>query len=256
MFRPGGGHQTTTQVPTRSAYKNGEMTKWWGDLIAKPRKNKGVEIAKMFKLLLNESDSRIVVPPLPEGVDVEKAISNYLQAIYQHAYKRMTDVFGKELDPLKIRFCLTVPAIWTEKAKIIMREAAIQAGIVNASDPQDRLLLVGEPEAAALYCESVIKEYDLDHGDTFLICDAGGGTVDLVVYQISNEEGSDKFLIEVAAGDGGLCGSVNLDNRFRNLVAFWIQQLTNIPLTKDELAEIVKNFVETQKVMIGKIYFF
>lgn len=62
-----------------------------------------------------------------------------------------------------------------------MREAMLAAGILNPDDPPERLALVSEPEAAALYCERQCNSWDLGVGDKFMIVDAGGGTVDLIV---------------------------------------------------------------------------
>jgi len=69
-------------------------------------------------------------------------------------------------------YVMTVPAIWSDRAKDLTRQAAARAGI-----PRDQLILVPEPEAAALYCATAGHELDLANGDTFIICDAGGGTV-------------------------------------------------------------------------------
>ena len=71
--------------------------------------------------------------------------------------------------------CLTVPAMWSDKAKSTMREAAIKAGLITETDHRDRLMLISEPEAAALYCEKKCDQFNLRHGDRFMICDAGGG---------------------------------------------------------------------------------
>lgn len=39
--------------------------------------------------------------------------------------------------------------------------------------------MISEPEAAAIYALDRIDKHDLQIGDTFVLCDAGGGTVDL-----------------------------------------------------------------------------
>ena len=41
----------------------------------------------------------------------------------------------------------------------------------------DELILITEPEAAALYCATTCQEINLGDGDQFLVCDAGGATV-------------------------------------------------------------------------------
>lgn len=73
-----------------------------------------------------------------------------------------------------------MPAIWSDESKAIMREAMIKAEIIEKDDPIDRLQLISEPEAAAAYCENRYKSWNLTNGDTFMIVDAGGGTLDLI----------------------------------------------------------------------------
>lgn len=79
--------------------------------------------------------------------------------------------------------------MWSDRAKAIMREASIRAGLINNNDHPDRLMLISEPEAAALYCEKKSEQFNLRHGQRFMICDAGGGTVDLIVFEINEPPG-------------------------------------------------------------------
>jgi hypothetical protein len=50
-------------------------------------------------------------------------------------------------------------------------------------------------------------------GDSFVLCDAGGGTVDLISYTITKLSPTLEIK-EAAAGSGALCGSVFLNRRF------------------------------------------
>ncbi len=43
--------------------------------------------------------------------------------------------------------------------------------------------MIKEPEAAALYTMHCL-EFSLNVGDAFVVCDAGGGTVDLISYEV------------------------------------------------------------------------
>lgn len=70
-----------------------------------------------------------------------------------------------------------------------MREAAISAGLVakaHASDDswRDRLRIITEPEAAAVHCAQLTDLHHLKPSQNFIVCDAGGGTVDLAVYKV------------------------------------------------------------------------
>lgn len=70
-----------------------------------------------------------------------------------------------------------------------MREAAINAGLVASSRAgdlnwRDRLHIITEPEAAAVHCAQLGDLHHLKPSQNFIICDAGGGTVDLATYKV------------------------------------------------------------------------
>jgi len=69
-----------------------------------------------------------------------------------------------------------VPAVWSDSAKNATLQAAKKAGIFPVT-------LIKEPEAAALYTISSL-DFTLNAEDAFVICDAGGGTVDLISYEV------------------------------------------------------------------------
>ncbi|KAK4550263.1 hypothetical protein LTR36_003230 [Oleoguttula mirabilis] len=118
-----------------------------------------------------------------------------------------------------VEYIITVPAIWTDKATDTTREYATEAGM-------DRIQVIKEPEAAGIYALDTMRNHGLERGDTFVICDAGGGTVDLISYTVQSLKPT--VLNEAAEGSGGLCGGsfLNrmfesyLDNRFRQFPRF------------------------------------
>jgi hypothetical protein len=63
------------------------------------------------------------------------------------------------------------------------------------------------------------KLHNLSVGDTFVVCDAGGGTVDLISYTVTK---LDPFIEvkEAAPGSGGLCGSTFINGRFKEYLEF------------------------------------
>ena len=110
----------------------------------------------------------------------------------------------QELKTSEIRWVLTVPAIWKDGDKMLMRKAAIKAGLVGKGrDEWERLYLVLEPDAAAIYCQEKLKnqEFMKTPGTRFMIVDCGGGTVDITVHEGIIKEGQ-KELKEVIAGSG------------------------------------------------------
>lgn len=114
------------------------------------------------------------------------------------------------LTPQDIHWCLTVPAIWSEADKQLMRRAIERAGVVEGSGGQGRLTIVLEPEAAAVYCRTRVPGLNaLPTRTRLMIVDAGGGTVDLTVHEITSAG-----LREVVPGSGGACGSTYIDREF------------------------------------------
>ncbi|MFI0938763.1 Hsp70 family protein [Streptomyces sp. NPDC021020] len=123
--------------------------------------------------------------------------------------------------PHQVRWCLTVPAIWDEAEKQLMREAAVAAGF---PDDEERLLLAYEPEAAAITAYlSLALAIDgtgqtdrvplMKAGTRFMVVDCGGGTVDITAYE-SLKDGTIR-LAEIGAVCGGRLGSEFLDHAFR-----------------------------------------
>ncbi|KAJ3496237.1 hypothetical protein NLG97_g2812 [Lecanicillium saksenae] len=53
--------------------------------------------------------------------------------------------------------------------------------------------------------------------DTIIVCDAGGGTADLISYQVANINSFQ--LRECVAGEGDLCGGLFVDHNFEDLIA-------------------------------------
>ena len=58
-------------------------------------------------------------------------ISETLKFIASKALNKLKEQVGKVV-PTKIRWVLTVPALWSEEHKQFMRKAAVQAGIVDS----------------------------------------------------------------------------------------------------------------------------
>lgn len=132
--------------------------------------------------------------------------------------------------------------MWSDQAKHCMRQAAILAGLVKPSDPPDRLLLISEPEAAALYCEKMCDQVNLLTNDRLMICDAGGGTVDLIVFEV---EGPAK-LKEITKGMGESCGSMFLDINFVELLNEKLgDQASTLPLVAKR--NMIDQFIDNIK---------
>ena len=110
---------------------------------------------------------------------------------------------------------LTVPASFDASARELTREAALAAGL-----PQD-LVLLEEPQAAVyawLADRGDRWRRALELGDTLLVCDVGGGTTDLTLVTVAEEEG-ELVLRRMAVGNHLLVGGDNMDLALAHFVA-------------------------------------
>ena len=102
--------------------------------------------------------------------DYLTCVHNYVQKDYLK--RRLGDAY---LLNQRISYIVTVPAIWRDKAMDLTRKAACNA--FGIAEDSQKIQLIREPEAAALYCATICEEVGLDSDDYFMVCDAGGGTV-------------------------------------------------------------------------------
>ncbi len=109
------------------------------------------------------------------------------------------------LDEQKV--VLTVPASFDASARELTREAAHQAGL-----PAEFVLLE-EPQAAIYAWLADVGDgwrKRLHVGDTLLVCDVGGGTTDLTLVGVSQQQGN-LALERQAVGNHVLVGGDNMD---------------------------------------------
>ncbi|KAL8720912.1 MAG: hypothetical protein Q9225_002298 [Loekoesia sp. 1 TL-2023] len=229
---PGAGNQTKQKIPTVLYYDQYQKVVGWGPDIAdalaptgypKP----GVQKVEWFKLQLMLSGNTYIdpinLPPLPPGKSEIDVAADYLfklrQAMRNQLQKTLGEVFNRE--ERNIRYFLTVPAIWNDAGKAATRAAAIQAGFLR-DENDNRLTLITEPEAAAMFC-SKTGLLNLKIRDAVLIVDCGGGTVDLIAYEV--EEETPFTVAECTAGSGDSCGSTALNRNFSNILRAKIRKM-------------------------------
>lgn len=142
----------------------------------------------------------------------------YLRRMRQLA---LAEISSSGYPEREIRWCLTVPAIWDEAEKQLMRDAAAEAGLPSG---RDRLLLTLEPEAAAVYCQAHLarvvgassrgQRQTVGPGARFMVVDCGGGTVDITAFQVSASAYGDERMVEIGKVSGGKFGSEYINEKF------------------------------------------
>ncbi|KAL8667386.1 MAG: hypothetical protein Q9202_000602 [Teloschistes flavicans] len=184
------------KVPTILSYDPKQKNVFtWG---AQKHKNAKIE---GIKLLLDPGqETPLYIPETNTSAELKKlgkppteVVTDYIASIYKHALNRIES---------------KVPA---EYLKMCQKKfAAKHAGIHPVA-------LIKEPEAAAMYTLHMLQDKALAVGDAFVICDAGGGTVDLISYEITALSPRLE-LKELVTGKGGMAGSLGLNKRFAQAV--------------------------------------
>ncbi|KAI1181192.1 hypothetical protein F4777DRAFT_592852 [Nemania sp. FL0916] len=217
----GGAHSDSPKVPSHLDYTQSGIT--WGQ--------QGFDVpgVRWFKLLLLNEDE---VPVHLEnskhmkqaresleklGKDVVTVISDYLQKVWEHLLEIITRAWGRDfISTHPYHVVITVPAIWQDSQTDMMTRALRKAGVLNKRPrcEDTTYAFVSEPEAAALASlHSYNKLPNLQPGQTFVIADLGGGTVDIISFRVKRTRPK-LDLEEIVEGQGGLYGATFLDEAF------------------------------------------
>ncbi|OJJ45229.1 hypothetical protein ASPZODRAFT_548791 [Penicilliopsis zonata CBS 506.65] len=160
--------------------------------------------------LSNLEESRIIVNDL----DV---IEDYLTVLLHHAKIELTHRHGLCTEDT-IELVLCVPVVWTRSACRSMQtsitNAAFRSQLVEPKGLKE-IYVVSEPEAATAQVLSVPRV--METGETFVLLDAGGGTVDAITYKLHNTDPL-KLEKEAVPPEGALCGSSYLNEAFERLI--------------------------------------
>ncbi|KAK3987599.1 hypothetical protein QBC44DRAFT_383103 [Cladorrhinum sp. PSN332] len=149
-------------------------------------------------------------------------IARFLEKIWSHTLQMIEEDLGHAINlPLKV--AMGVPAMWKPEARERLRRAAILAGITDTRyDAKGiayatTLRFLEEAEAAATSTlrdrnERMVPEISI--GDTFIVCDGGGGTIDAITYMVTSNS---PFRAEaVVPGKVSLNGGFRIDRAFED----------------------------------------
>ncbi|GAA5840524.1 hypothetical protein JCM11251_007608 [Rhodosporidiobolus azoricus] len=259
-----GSYETFRKVPTCIAYYQASpqteaIIVAWGIEAKAMTLRAGFYKVEFFKLYLDPAVLRhgrlaswSPLPDLPYGKEPIDVVTDFLSCVWKYAKERITEEIGSVADLEAADVILTVPAAWDAQGCDVMRTAAINAGMVQAArggdrNWRDRLRIITEPEAAAIHASTLSTLLNLRASQSFIICDAGGGTVDCAAYKLIGQL-SQLEIAEQSARTGANCGSLFLDLRFEALVK---SLLRNHPTHLDNASLLAfrHSFAECDKLM-------
>ena len=206
---------------------------------------------KDIKMRLYNNEKEIAADNRDSKQSLSFVISKILIKIKEEALKAIRARNPVILDS-EIEWKVTVPAIWKNESKEIMRKAAQEAGIFNPNDQSTFFAL--EPEAAA--CDYVVENPSSNAiipGSTYIVCDIGGGTVDISTHKRVEENGN-IFIEEMYPPIGGNNGSTYINKKFmdevimklfgKNTVNRLIEKIKD-PFSKKDLYSDFCDFLES-----------
>ncbi|KAJ7207969.1 hypothetical protein GGX14DRAFT_634628 [Mycena pura] len=196
------------------------------------------------------------LPSIPNNVTVDKIFADYLRYIKEQVKAYISSTYGSggdiwdTLSPT-MYVILTTPNGWEGTQQNRMRQAAIAAGLVD-SDGGRRVRFVTEAEAAVLYAADSGNVEDWLVKDSHLIlCDCGGGTVDITGYQIISVKPALKLEESAAsrcAPQKPSSGASERDGHFYASAHFYLERLHGTEWDDEERMEkIVYHFDRNAK---------
>ncbi|KXN81415.1 Heat shock 70 kDa protein 12B [Leucoagaricus sp. SymC.cos] len=151
------------------------------------------------------------IPPLPAGKTATEVFADFLSYLNKCAgsYIGETHIDGSSLlTSGKVEFILSHPNAWEGAQQTLMRNAAVQAGLIsNVPVDQDRISFISEGEASLNLCiDKDLTNESIRRGDGVTIVDAGGGTLDVCTY--ARKGGSSTEYEEIAPSQSYFKGSI------------------------------------------------
>eukprot|EP01133_Synstelium_polycarpum_P010258 gene10258-11961_t len=191
---------------------------------------------KNYKMHLLDEVSR-GKPVQAVGSEDTASVTDLITATLKHIKKAALEKIdpNKTLDLNDILWVITVPAIWNDAAKLIMRQCAEKAGICSQKDT-DSLIFAYEPEAGALDCiYEQSQQYTIGLGEKIWVFDLGGGTAD--------------FSESLGKPEGGPWGSTMVNQNFENFMIKTFGEADMLALFKTpEGLAIMDNFDTIKKM--------
>ncbi|KAK2672496.1 hypothetical protein RAB80_012575 [Fusarium oxysporum f. sp. vasinfectum] len=241
------GSKVPTKYPTgiyNGPEYDGKWLEWFK--LSLPHKDDlphDLRVSKKLDILTKEREALDM-----SAVDVT---SNFLGVIWKHAHEEICDRV-KQIDEFAqyhVVITVTVPVVWPADARKKLYQAIQSANILG---PNVRLArkFITEAEATGIALMSATSVYPgnlqgsgFQVRDTVIICDCGGGTTDLISYQVVSIQ---PFAVrEISPGKCIFAGGSLVDEAFLDLVKGKAKRECPRPTFKALTNEDFHEFVES-----------
>ncbi|KAF8305224.1 uncharacterized protein EI90DRAFT_3001470 [Cantharellus anzutake] len=193
-------HKGESKIPTLLWYnKNKKATAFGAEALTAETQDEAEDngwiLARHFKLHLHPQTMKekhnLTIDPLPEGVPLSTIYRDFFGYLIRHTQDAFTD---RVLDGARVwktyfpsaDIVIAHPNGWGLREQEFMRRAAVAADVVPQSESHNRIFFVTEGEASVHYCmfhANLAPQFKPNV--KFVVCDAGGSTVDTTAYSVS-----------------------------------------------------------------------
>ncbi|KAK5125632.1 hypothetical protein LTR85_011906 [Meristemomyces frigidus] len=204
-------YETRNKVDTAVSYSVGtQVLQSWG--FECDEDDETIELNKLFKLFLDPQyvDGSGCAPPHDE---VQHWYRDYLTYLYHCVMRYFQDRIPRFASK-NVEFVFSVPTTWKEPGMIADIERMIRAAGYGRQATQRVVISLTEAEAAAVYA----SKQQMQKGDVFLVCDAGGGTTDLNVLKVTSAARGKTELEPLDCNEGASIGSTLIDHKMEAII--------------------------------------
>lgn len=204
---------------------------------------------------------------IPESKKIEHVTREYLISVLAYTKRVLEDKFGKFFtNSTRVEFWLTKPVASGDQAQHavakLAKEAAVRAGFAEdvakaagfADNGAENFFGLVEESVAALTANlletDVSDDYTVESGDKILVCDCGGGQVDIGVYTLVNRKNTFEFE-QVTVAQGPKVGAAHIDRKLHELMAEANPEFMKLGPEKEVGSKFMQDF-ENQKREFGK----
>ncbi|KZL76953.1 hsp70 family chaperone [Colletotrichum tofieldiae] len=226
---PGSGDRGERKVPTVLIYNSDNTLSSWGFMCEDDDDTTPGKIRReFFKIFLDEDTLAAAkqqgLSNTPQNtVDAQRFMTDYLQQVYEHIKESIETQIGRRhfggWTDMAVKFLFSVPTTWTKMSVVnAFKEVIRGAGFGVEGTKHVAQVDLTEAEAAAV---ATLKTSPVQFhlGSLFLTVDAGGGTTDLALMQVTSVDESFPQMSQIAAVKGVGIGSMLIDRAFIRLVS-------------------------------------
>ncbi|KAL2684520.1 hypothetical protein Neosp_005598 [[Neocosmospora] mangrovei] len=242
---PGNNNTGETKVPSRLVYNHDHTVSSWGffSAVYDDPLPPGKREHRFFKMFLDQDTCdearKAGLTTFATTAEASRCAADYLREIYRHIKRTYEEMTGTtNWANASVSFLFSVPTTWRGLDVSNTFKATIRSAGFGTEGPRHLAQIdLTEAEAAAV---DTLKSgvVNFRAGDVFLTIDAGGGTTDFSLVQVTKVDNGIPQMSQIAEVSGIGIGSTLIDSAFGDLIEQRLAANPDIPLNiTDGLAE-------------------